>query len=90
MKNLITIAVATLLAAVAFQGRAIDLNMAHDDVNYTSLAAPADTSFTANGHNVDWRSPALIPTPVPEPSAWTFLVASAFAFCLLKDRVKPS
>lgn len=87
MKNLITLAVAALLVTVAFQSRA---SMTHDNVSHTSLVTPADASFLVNGHNIEWSSPALIPAPVPEPSALALLVASAFAFCLWKDRAKPN
>lgn len=69
-------------------------DVTYDDVSYTSPVAPSDAAFTVNDDDVEWSSPVLIPAPVsdtapvPEPSALAFLVASAFAFCLLKDRMK--
>jgi hypothetical protein len=69
-------------------------DVTHDDVSYTSPVAPGDAAFTVNDDDIEWGSPALIaapvsdPAPVPEPSAMALLVASAFAFCLLKDRLK--
>lgn len=69
-------------------------DVTHDDVSYTSPIEPGDAAFTVNDDDVEWSSPALIPAPVsdtapvPEPSAMALLVASAFAFCLLKDRMK--
>lgn len=71
-----------------------DSDVTHDDVSYTSPVAPGDATFTVNDDDIEWSSPALIPAPVsdpapaPEPSVVTLLVASAFAFCLLKDSVK--
>ncbi|HTV43481.1 MAG TPA: hypothetical protein VMF08_23160 [Candidatus Sulfotelmatobacter sp.] len=71
-----------------------DSDVTDDDVSYTSPIAPGDASFTVNDDGIEWSSPALIPAPVsdsapvPEPSALALLVASAFAFCLMKDRLK--
>jgi len=59
-----------------------------DDVSFTSDIAPGYADFTANDDDMAWTSPALLPAPVPEPTAFALLVASAFAFCLLKDRLK--
>lgn len=72
---------------------AFNCNVTEDEVSYTSPIAPGDATFTVNDDDIEWSSPALIPAPVsglvtvPEPSALALLVASAFAFCLLKDRV---
>ena len=69
-------------------------DVTEDEVSYTSPVAPGDAAFTANDDDIEWSSPALIPAPVsgtapvPEPSALALLVASAFTFCLLKDRVR--
>jgi hypothetical protein len=58
-----------------------------DKVSFTSDIAPGYADFTANDDDMAWTSPALLPAPVPEPSAFALLMASAFAFCLLKDRL---
>jgi hypothetical protein len=58
-----------------------------DDVSFTSDIAPGYADFTANDDDMAWTSPALLPAPVPEPSTFALLMASAFAFCLLKDRL---
>lgn len=63
-----------------------------DDVSFTSDIAPGYADFTANDDDMAWTSPALLPAPVPvpEPATLALLVASsAFAFCLLKDRLTP-
>lgn len=70
-----------------------NLNVTEDEVSYTSPIAPGEAAFTVNDDDIEWSSPALIPAPVsdaapvPEPTGLALLVASAFAFCLLKDRV---
>jgi len=61
-----------------------------DDVSFTSNTAPGYAGFTVNDDDMEWSSPALLPAPVPEPSTFTLIAASAFAFCLLKDRFKMS
>ncbi len=63
-------------------------NVTSDDVSFTSTIAPGYADFTANDDDMEWTSPAMLPAPVPEPSTFTFILASAFAFCLLKDRLK--
>jgi hypothetical protein len=59
-----------------------------DDLSFTSDVAPGYADFTANDDDMEWTSPSLIAAPVPEPSVYSLLVATAFAFCLLKDRLK--
>jgi hypothetical protein len=59
-----------------------------DDVSFTSDVAPGYAGFTVNDDDMEWGSPALLPAPVPEPGTFTLLVASAFVFCLLKDRCR--
>ncbi|MGH7941266.1 MAG: PEP-CTERM sorting domain-containing protein [Limisphaerales bacterium] len=59
-----------------------------DDVSFTSTVAPGYADFTANDDDMEWTSPGLIAAPVPEPSTLTLLMASAFAFCLLKDKFR--
>lgn len=61
-----------------------------DDLSFTSDIAPGYAGFTVNDDDMEWTSPALLPAPVPEPSAFTLIVASAFAFCLLRDRFRIS
>lgn len=57
-----------------------------DDVSFLSNVAPGYASFTANDDDIAWSSPALLAAPVPEPSSFAILLASALAFCLFKDR----
>lgn len=59
-----------------------------DEVSFTSDVAPGYAGFTANDDDIEWSSPALLPAPVPEPTAFALLAASAFAFCLFKDRLR--
>ncbi|HEX3625766.1 MAG TPA: hypothetical protein VH280_10105 [Verrucomicrobiae bacterium] len=59
-----------------------------DHLSFISDVAPGYADFTANDDDMAWTSPALLAAPVPEPSAFTLLAVSAFAFCLLKDRLR--
>jgi hypothetical protein len=63
-------------------------NVTRDDISFTSGVAPGYAGFTVNDDDMQWSSPAMLAAPVPEPSTFAMLVASAFAFCLLKDRLK--
>lgn len=65
-------------------------NVTSDDVSFTSDVAPGYADFTANDDDIEWTSPSPLPAPVPEPSVFTLLAASAFAFCLIKDRLRMS
>ncbi|HEV2330677.1 MAG TPA: hypothetical protein VGY56_17995 [Verrucomicrobiae bacterium] len=101
MKKLLTFAIAILLGAASLQARANSIiapqtvsfvgvsdGVVQSNNCHTSDIAPGYADFTANDDDMAWTSPALLPAPVPEPSAFALLVASAFAFCLLKDRLK--
>jgi hypothetical protein len=101
MKKSISFVIAGLLAAASFQARAI-IVIAPQTVSFVGNSdgvihpnnclyiAPGYADFTANDDDMAWTSPALLPAPVPvpEPATFALLVASsAFAFCLLKDRL---
>lgn len=53
-------------------------------VSFTSPIGPQLATFTVNDDDIAWTAPQPIPAPVPEPSTYALLAASAFVFGLMR------